>query len=378
LIFLKHTSPNRLFWYILLPAHFILLSLLYTKFGFNLSQEGDKYLSGAHNLIAGSFSKAFEYQTFSSFYIIYLSFFLFLKLPAVCILLFTYMLNLTACLSFYKLLKELISEVNAKVWLTLMLLSPMLQYWQLNLFSETFFIAISLLFISSVLRTNTKNRAVKAFFLALVLILTRPGGILVVVPVLALYALWHKPAAKKLILTACFLSGLLLFYVIIFELKLHYPGVSSEVAGGSVYAGFPTLKPVNFPKWQYTLWNCYQNIIEQNGLATLNSLFLRKWESFFVITRPYYTFFHNFINAFHYLFYGFSIAAIYLVFKLKHIRASFFLSLMGIIFLNSLMVALTFNEWSERYTVQVFPFIFVLSAFPISLAIHKLKNKRAV
>ncbi len=378
MIFPKHTSSSRLFWITLLLCHLALLCFLYFKFGFNVLQEGDKYLSDANNLTRGNYSRAFEYQRFSSFYIIYLSLFLFLKLPVLTIFLSTYLLSLTAYILFYKLLKELTSQAVAKVWLSLMMLSPMLQYWQFNLFSETFFIAVSLLFIYIVLKRNVKKRIFKTLPLALALIFSRPGGILIVLSLFALYAFRYQLLSKKVILSATVLSGLLLLYMVIFKMPVHYEGVCKEVAGGAVYAGFPTLQISDLPEGNYTLWNCYQNIIAQNGYSALGTLFAKKGLSFFVITRPYYTLFHNFINGFHYLFYIFSIAGIFLILKSKNRERPFFLILLSIVFLNALMVAFTFNEWSERYTVQVFPYIFILAAFTINILLQKLKNRFAV
>jgi hypothetical protein len=38
------------------------------------------------------------------------------------------------------------------------------------------------------------------------------------------------------------------------------------------------------------------------------------------------------------------------------------------------MVSLIYNEWSERHTVQVFPYIFVGGAYTISLLLEKFKR----
>ncbi|MGZ4042632.1 MAG: hypothetical protein ACXVO9_05485 [Bacteroidia bacterium] len=351
----------------------MLLFLLYRAFGFNTLNEGDKYLSEAGYLAEGNISAAFEHQYLYSVYIIYLSFFVFFKLPVSAIFVCTYLLSLYSYCIFYRSFKELVSVSAAKTWMALMLLSPMLQFWQFNLFSETFFIALSLIFISMVLRKETRYRTIKLFLFALFLIFSRPSGIFVVLTLLC-YNEWpNKVQLKKnLALISVLLTGLFIGFV--FFVPLHYRGFSYEIASGSVYCGIPTLTPTTLPSGDYTLAQCYLSIIHDQSVTTLAVLFFKKIASFFVITRPHYSSFHNYINGSHVLFYLLAIAGVYISKAEKKIWYPFLISLIAIILLNALMVGLVFNEWTERYTVQIFPFVFALAAYPLSLILVKMKK----
>lgn len=358
-----------------MTCHIILMIFLYSKFGLNTMFEGEKYLNEARCFLNGDYAKAFNYQVFYSCYIVYLSIFLYLKTPLLLIFITTYLISLISYCYFYKLLKELISENVAKIWITCMLLSPMLQFWQFNLYSETFFIALSLLFTHTIMRKEIKFRLIKISLLAILLIFSRPSGIFIVGILLATYLWKNKLLNSKTIITTGVILGSILSYLIIFKMPLHYKGFSYDIAGGSIFMGFPTLNTTNLPEGNYTLWDCYQSIIHHYGASKLLSLFFYKWQSFFQTTRPYYTLFHNVVNGLHYVFYAFCLISLYLSYKLRKNWSLFFLALLSIILLNSFMVGLIFNEWSERHTVQVFPFVFAIAAYSIHKSFVKLKSK---
>ena len=368
----KYIHGGRLFWLVLMLCHVALMLFLYRSFGINILNEGDKYLSEARNLIRGEISLAFEHQHFYAVYIIYLSFFLFCKVPVTVIFVCTYLLSLLSYFLFYKALKELISSATAKIWIALVLLSPMLQFWQFNLFSETFFIALSLIFISIVVSQRTKRRTINLFLLSLLLIFSRPTGIFMVLAFFC-YSAWPNKFSLKERLSASFAICILIFIAFIFFMPLHYKGIAYEVASGSIYCGIPTLMPTTLSPGDYTLAQCYKAIIHDQSVTTLGVLFFKKFFSFFITTRPHYSSLHNFINGAHTLFYLFAASGIYL--SLKHRRVKlFFTCLLIIILLNALLVGLVFNEWTERYTVQVFPFIFVFAAYSISLILIKVRK----
>ncbi len=368
---------QKLFWSTLMVCHIALLAILYLKFGFTIVGESDKYLSEAGAMTDGEFKKATEYQLFYSAYIVYLAVFVKLKLPVLFIFISTWCLSAFASYRFYQLLLELINEPTAKLWITFTALSPLLQYWQLTLFSEVFFIAINFLFMYTLLSANLKFRLVKVILLGLILLFTRPVGIFSIVCFLALYAYVNKLICKKNTIRLGTLLILGLFLLVIFTVKLHYGGIASQIAAGAVYYGFPTWNSPALPPGDYTLADCYHFIIDQHGVGELLTLNAHKFFSFFKLTRIYYTGAHNFINALHYVFYILAFFGVYISTKKDTKFNPLFVCLCTIILLNAIIVALFFNEWSERYTLVIFPFLFLLSAYGISQLNSNLQ-KRAV
>jgi hypothetical protein len=370
----KNKYNNTLFWTLLVFFHLVVLCFLYQRFGFNYSNEGAKYIDQAKNLINGNGLMTLKYSSFYTFYVLYLSVFMYFKLPFVVIVICTYALSLYAYYCFYKLLKNSINSIVAKIWLTCMLLSPLILYWQFNLFSETFFIALSLIYLSIFLASTSPHRFLKIGLLSIALMLSRPNGIFIVLVAAILYLYKHKLISKKTVVYGSVYIGITLMIAIVFFMPLPYKDFSFQIASGAIYCGFPTLGTTTLPEANYTLWNCYTYIYNTYGLSELFQLFVKKGLSFFVTSRPYYSMFHNVLNRVHDIFYVLGITGIYTAYKFKKHWFRLLITLFFIVILNALMVSLIYNEWSERHTVQVFPYIFVGGAYTISLLLEKFKR----
>ena len=369
----KNKYDASLFWIFLVVFHLVVLYFLYQRFGFNYSNEGAKYLDQANNLINGNGLMTLKYSSFYTFYVLYLSVFIYFKLPFVVIVICTYAISLYAYYCFYKLLKNSINFNVAKIWLTCMLLSPLILYWQFNLFSETFFIALSLIYLSVFLAPTCRHRFLKIGLLSIPLMLSRPNGVFIVIIALILYLYQHKLVSKKTMIYGSVFIGVILMMAIVFFMPLPYKDFSFQIASGAIYCGFPTLSATTLPEANYTLWNCYAYIYNTQGLSELLQLFVKKGLSFFVTSRPYYSSFHNVLNRAHDIFYALGIVGIYSAYTYKKKYLPFLIALLFMVILNALMVSLIYNEWSERHTIQVFPYIFVGGAYALSVLIEKLK-----
>ena len=368
-------SHPYLFWIILAIIHVCVLTALYLKFGFNTVNEGDKYISRATYLTHGDFINSTQYQTFYISYVVYLAILVSLKAPTLLIFLSTYTLSIFAYYKFHKLIANYISYETSRLWLVLMCASPLIQYWQFNLFSETFFIAVSLLLAYVSLFDYIKYRTLKISLLALLVVFARPSGIFTIICILLFKLYRDKRFTKKQILLIGSSTLLFLFLGILFFFQLPYHDFAQYISNGSIYYGFPSWTSPELPPGNYTLFNCYQFIVEHKDFRTLLSLFIQKLNSFFLTTRPYYSNFHNNINLSHHLLYPFALLALYISYKKqKHIYI-FLITFSVIILLNALMVSLIFNEWSERHTLHVFPYIMLLSSYSI-IYIWKLFVKK--
>lgn len=359
----KIVSNPYIYWLLLVIIHICVLTILYFKFGFNTFNEGDKYLTRARFFAEGDFLNSTQYQTFYIAYVVYLSVFVFLKIPLLFVFLSTYFLSLFSYFKFHQLISFYINKETARLWLLFIWLSPLIQYWQFNLFSETFFIAVSLLFIYVCLIPELKYRFIMIFGMALIVIFSRPSGIFTVICVLLFTLYKNKLITKKIALLVGSLIFICLFIGILFFFQLPYHDFSKYISNGSIYYGFPGWSSPELPNGNYTLFNCYQFIYENKGLKTLLSLFFQKFNSFFLTTRVYYSDFHNFINKSHHVLYFFAVLSHIISFKKERFLFSFLVTFLTIILLNALMIGLIFNEWSERHTVQVFPYIMLLASY---------------
>ena len=279
--FKKIISHPYFFWITLAIVHICVLAILYFKFGFNTVNEGDKYLSRATFLANGDFINSTQYQTFYISYVVYLAVFVFIKAPTLLIFMSTYTLSLFAYYKFHKLISSYINYETSYLWLIFMCVSPLIQYWQFNLFSETFFIAMSLLFTYVTLFDYIKNRTLKISLLGLIVVFARPSGIFTVICVLLFKIYQDKRFTKKQILLFGSSAFLFLFIGVLFFFQLPYHDFSKYISNGSIYYGFPSWSSPELPPGNYTLFNCYQFIVEQKDLKTLLFLFIQKLNSFF-------------------------------------------------------------------------------------------------
>ena len=372
----KLLSSEKLFWTILLIGHISILAVLYFNFGFNTLNEGDKYLSRAKYFAQGDFINSTQYQTFYIAYVIYLSLFIFLKIPVFFIFLNTYFISIFSYFKFYKLISNYIDFQTARLWLLMISFSPLINYWQFSLFSETFFIAVSLLFIYACLFPLLKYRLLKIGILALITIFSRPSGIFTVICVLLFVVYKNKLISKKNTLIFGTLVLLTLFIGIVFFFQLPYHDFSKYISNGSIYYGFPSWSSPELPPGNYTLFNCYEFIYHNKGLKTLLILFYEKFNSFFLTTRAYYSDFHNFINKSHHILYLFALLSLIFSYKKDRMMFTFLTIFSLIILLNALMVSLIFNEWSERHTVHVFPYIMLLASYSLIYLYRNYFKKR--
>jgi hypothetical protein len=340
--------------------------------------EGDKYLTAAEELSKGNLQKAFGYKFLYSSYIVYLSVFKLFKLPIIAVFISNYILSLMAYCLFYQFICEKTGNQQSKIWLSLMLLSPLIQFWQFNLFSETFFIAINLMFVYVLFYSKVNHRFIKLMLLSVIILLSRPSGIFSVFTFLALYCLLNNLITKQTVLILTLVISALLFISITFFVPLHYRGYCKDITMGSVYCGFPTYAQPILPKADYTLWQCYQYLYEQHGFRSIVLLFIKKIDSFFVLSRPYYTSTHNLVNLLHYVFYALGLYGLWTSLKHKNFETKLHLTILIITVLNAVLIGLFFNEWSERYTIVVFPFIFLVASTGITNLYHILKTKIAI
>ena len=370
MIFFKHII-TRYYWLLLSLLHVILMMLLYLHFGFNYQNEGAKYILQATEVVNGQYDFHINYNSFYITYVFYLAFFIALKIPLCFVFFSTYLLSLFAYYKFYKMLQHTINNIVSKLWLACMLLSPFMQYWQFNLFSETFFIALSLYYVSIVFQFQ-QHSYLRLLLLTIPLLLARPNALFLFFVAILFLIYQYKIASRRQVVIIGLALLITATLIVVFYLSLPYNDFTVLLTSGAVYCGFPTLKQTTLLPGNYTLWNCYVYNYQTYGFATVAELFFKKFGSFFITARPYYSTWHSVLNQAHSLFYLLAVVPFaYWRNHTHHVKSMLWL-IITFIFLNALMVGFIYNEWSERHTVQVFPFIFVIA----SMGVYALYQKR--
>ncbi len=359
---MKTFINGKYFWLSTLFTHATILTLLYIKFGFNFTNEAGKYINIAQELSFQNVSSAMQDRWFYSTFIFFLAacFKLGVSLPVVIFI--QYLFCLAGYYCFYKLIQSqnLFSETYARITMFLTLNCPIILFWQLSLFSESFFISLSLICIYLVFTYQNNKQIAIAILFCVLLLFCRPMGILCII---GLHYVWlnNKNFNRAALIS---IGGYLVFFIIIvFFLPLHYEDAAVPIVQGSVIWGFPAYPEIFLPNGRYTLAEIYSVLVQQKGHGIILELFFKKCISFFTLTRWYYSSPHNIINALYYLFIGGSVCALFSSFRRKSENRIMINFITMIIISNTVLVGLFCNEWSERYIVPLFPFFILLSVF---------------
>lgn len=369
---LKNIILSKYFPFLVLCLHALVLWVMHRNFGFNFQNEADKYLFTAQKLNLNNYNDLLQYQWFSSTYILFLAVCLKWGFSLKLILIVQFLLSLTGYYFFYRFLasQSFFSEIYSRICMLLVMCSPLILYWQLTLFSESFFIALSMIATYFAFNSNTTRNLIFLAVFGFLLLFSRPvGGFYV----LALLFVVMKLRQVKIAFILSAVSFVVLIALILFAMPLHYKGIALPVLQGSVICGFPLYPDATMVESNYTLIGVYSLFVEQHGIGVLFKLFFYKVISFFTLSRSYYSTTHNVINAFHYVFLFVALYAMYDL-KRKKVQTLILKYIGALIFSSALLVILFYNEWSERYIVPLFPFFILLFV----LFVSKMRKSIAV
>jgi hypothetical protein len=361
---------NRNFWPFALVMHALVLSSLYLKFGINFSNESEKYLAIAERLNFANFREELRYLWGYSFYILFLALFLKMGFSVYVILVIQYLFSLTGFYLFYKFIlsRSFFSKVYARLYFLVILTCPVIIYWQLTFYTETFFLA--LVMTSTYFVFKPKTNYLILLLLIPMLVFCRPVGVFYGIALI--YVLLNEKQFKfpRLFL---FLAYGSVFAIILFFLPIHYNDFALPVFQGSVICGFPAYPDSVLPEGNYTLAEIYSAFIKEHGFGEFITLSLKKTTTFFTITRPYYSTVHNLINSVYYVFILGGLIGIIQMFR-RGSHQLFRTYFTSVLTASLLIVILIYNEWSERFIVPLLPF-FILVTF---IFISQIRTKRVV
>jgi hypothetical protein len=358
------SSP--LFYLINLFFYLLFLLFLYFKTGIITNHEAEKYIDSANEILKGNYNFSFEnYLLFSSF-----NYFL-----ATCILITGYKLAIVGQLflsvfSAYCIMKIVLeltnSNVLSKISYSLFLFSYLIQFWVITLFSESFFISISVILLYTIIcKKKLFNIKLILLLLTIVLLFARPQGVLFIMPAFIFYLQKNYNLKKQhSFLLFCGLS-FVLFGFVLFQ-KNSCEDVIRPISESSVICGFPEKPSSVFSLEKCNIFYAHKYLIKEYSIWYDLKMCSKKVISFFILTRDYYSVLHNFYMIIHYPLY---ILIIFSIKRNKEIQLFF-----SIIFLNLVLIALTFNEWHGRFTAIVFPIMLILGMIGLKkvLGLYKI------
>jgi hypothetical protein len=356
--------------------------LLYLKFGFGFQMEAKKYISEADFIIQNQELSQGRYLFYlSTIIVIALCKMTGLGLYGAVFLLM--LINLASYLVFLKALKKVFKATLPAVLVVIFLLSfwPY-QSWTLFLFTESLFYSAVVLLFAHLLLYNGMTRKFMGVLMALLLlvIISRPLGILFIFPVLG-FLFFHFTRRQRFFLLGGFVAaGALLMWVvqIVFTTTPDW-NMQRAFLEENIICDLPvTLSGTSIdmtenPSQLYRLfYYITHNFSHFSGLA------LQRLQLFFLNTRNYYSAAHNIYNLIYIFFLYGSI-----IIGFRQIRKTFSTAILffifSVFFLFALTVSLQCDDFHNRFFLTLLPLLATLGIAGCLPLINKLfsffKNK---
>ncbi len=365
----------RWFSLLLIFAWLLVQAVLLLKQGIHTELEATKYIDQANNVLLNGGYSAPKYFFYSTLIFI-IVFFIKIGGGFAAVVGFQIALNGVATYCLFKLGKAVAqNSVSAYITTLLFIVFIPLQSWNTYLYTESLFISLSIFFIYFVHRYppfTIRNFAIGLFFLIL-LVLTRPFGVLYMLPFL-IYALVISQKTFRIILSVATIAGIAVFFALI---NYAFQGGEDMDAmkpfkESHIICFMPTANasPLNVRETGKPVSDMFHYIIHTPGHFT--GLMVKRLVSFFILPKPYFSLRHNMLLTGiiipTYLF------ALIAVWKRRiQNRLTLFLGLIVLIY----AVGTTFqcNDYHNRFIMPVFSIILLFTGAGIAYCLSLLKKK---
>ncbi len=337
----------------------------FLNFGFNFEQEARKYINEANFFRENNnFSQARFLFYSTTIFINYLSSIIGTGIYGT--LVFLLLFNLSCCLFFFRACAVFFGSKIKSFLIVLSLLSfwPY-QEWTLTLYSDSFYYSSILLLTGHILlfRQLTIRYVLLLIFLLLMIVFTRPTGILMVFSVLAFIFFYLNKVQKMFFVAFSLLStaGLVIIVQIVFTTTSDW-NVSRALLDENMICDIPVKQSAYIPALSNSPNHLYQffyfivyNFSHFIGLA------LPRLKLFFFMIRDYYSVIHNVYLLLCLLF---SYATIVIGFKRIKVKlgtARVVFIFTSFVFLGG-VVALQCDDYHNRFFLSLFPLLVLSTA----------------
>jgi hypothetical protein len=342
--------------------------------GIVTNQEAVKYINEAnHFLKTGTFTTG--NFLFYSTQILLIAFCIKLKINFLFIVILQILINGISIICFYKIVKN-ISPNKWIDWLSTFYFLIFYYYHLFNtyLFTESLFFSFSVIytFFLFSLKKITPKKGIAIFLFLILLYVTRPTGIFFI-PATYLFLIikfYPKHAFKIIAVSSIFaLAGL--FFLFNFslgsggEFDFLLPYLDERIICG--VSTISNAHHISIPVEKNSIQGLFYIITHHFDLFF--SLSIKRLAAFFGVSRTYYSLFHNiFVSVYFYIIYLIIVIGIRNLFKINKAEVWFLIT--NIAFM-AITVALSCDEWNNRFLFSVLPCFLLLAV----ISINNSKNK---
>lgn len=354
---LPRRSWKKVPW--LLAAHVAFLAGIHMQHGILLDKEALKYTGCALDVLNGDLSDLLgAYRAYSA-YILFLVPFMAVGIPTAAV--FTQVvLGVVAAFTLRGIVRDLGGpDRQADLAFGAFLLLYPIQTWVLSLYSESFFVPLSVLFFGAAFRPGARPWRIAA--LAMIVLFARPVGVLFVVPTL-LWAVARRCSLPPL----PWVRGSVVVSILAF---LFLPVLNSAILRVVIEShgigGIPAYPGAGATFQGSTLAGAVVQVITEHGPGAYLGHVLERIAWLLLAARPHFSMVHNALMVPVILLYPFACIAVR-----RHWHDPRVQVLSAVVLLNVVVVGLTFAEWNGRFLVPMLPPIIVLAALGIRSPEH--------
>lgn len=346
-------------------VYFSISAVLLFKFGIQLSGEAEKFIENANRIINRQelFNGVFGY-----FYIAYsvlVALFIKLSVNLVFVAVLQIILSFFAALCLYKLLKHSLDNSNITfLFFIAYLLCYPIQKWNFFLYSEsvhTSLVVIGIYFFNKWLVDKKFIRLVALAAVLLLILLSRPVGLLFLMALFIVLMFWLYQNKKRI--QFFILTGISIASVII---VLNSPFTAfinpDSIRRMEIICQVPeTNDKIQYHEYnRQGLYNAFTVIKDETGFGNFFKNGFKKLGYFFGMYRSYYSWQNNLLLICFTVFYPLALIGIFS----KQGKPFYYTRLFALVYLlfTSIGIFFTCDEWSNRFISPAFPFILILAA----------------
>lgn len=359
--------------------YFLASAVLLYKFGIQTGGEAEKYIDNAHRILNGNELRNGFFGFFYVLYSLLVAFFVKFSINLIAVAVMQVMLSFFAGLLFYKLLlATLENKTIAFIFFIAYLFCYPFQRWNFYLYSESLhnsLLVIGLYFFHRWLSQAKLIRLVPLSILLLLILFSRPTGLIFLMTFFATTMTWLLHTKKRFALYA--VAGIVVVTMIA---VLNSPLTAfinpDSLKRMEIICQVPETS-ANAPYEEFNrqgLVKAFRVIKDDIGVGDFFRNGLTKLGYFFGMYRSYYSWQNNLLLLCYTLLYPFALIGIFS----KKIRPFFYIKwfAIGYLCITAIVIFFTCDDWANRFISPVFPFILILAAagFVKTIAFFKKKE----
>lgn len=357
--------------------YFLLSGIILYTYGIQLGGEAEKYIDNANRILN---RQELRNGVFGFFYLVYsllVALFVKLSVNLAAVAVVQIILSFLAGLALYALLlSSLGNKTIAFIFFLAFLLCYPVQKWNFYLYSESLhnsLLVIGIYFFDKLLRENKPGQLLVFGILILLILFSRPVGLLFLLSFLVVLITWFYRNKKKLLFYLTLTISLATVVIIVNSPAAAFINPDSLKRMEVICQVPETNADSNYREFnRQGLYKAYTVIKDEVGFGNFFMNGFKKLGYFFCMYRGYYSWQNNLLLICFTVFYPFALIGTFAGQGQRFNLVKLF-SISYLIY-TSLAIFFTCDDWANRFISPLFPFILILASGGVLTIYNYLKK----